>query len=360
MESVVNENFYTNYKNKKVFVTGHTGFKGSWLITWLTMLGAQVKGYALAPQNKKDIYNTVAKNIAIESVLADVRDSKRLKEELLAFEPDFIFHLAAQPLVLYGYKNPIETFEVNTMGTAHLLEAVRSLTKKCTVVLITTDKVYKNIEKDYASVEDDKLGGYDPYSASKAAAEIVIDCYKNSYFNSDQFSHHQKAIVSVRAGNVIGGGDFNVDRLVPDIVRALKNNETILLRNPDAVRPWQHVLEPLNGYLLLGVLANNDGLKYAGAYNFGPEIDDHLTVKELVEMAIKNWGSGNWKDISDANQPHEAGLLQLNINRAKNQLGWQPKLNSQQAIEWTIDWYKKSEQEIFDFSIKQISDYQAA
>jgi len=360
MESVVNANLYTKYKNKKVFVTGHTGFKGSWLITWLTMLGAQVKGYALAPQNEKDIYNTVSKHITIESVLADIRDSKRLKEELLAFEPDFIFHLAAQPLVLYGYKNPVETFEVNTMGTAHLLEAVRSLTKKCTVVLITTDKVYKNIEQDYAYVEDDQLGGYDPYSASKAAAEIVIDSYKNSYFNSDQFSNHQKAIVSVRAGNVIGGGDFNEDRLVPDIIRALKNNETILLRNPGAVRPWQHVLEPLNGYLLLGALADNDVLKYAGAYNFGPDMDDHLTVKELVELAIKNWGSGNWKDITNANQPHEAGLLQLNITRAKNQLGWQPRLNSQQAIEWTIDWYKKSAQEIFDFTIKQISDYQGA
>jgi CDP-glucose 4,6-dehydratase len=354
MEKVVDqEQLRKYYSEKNVLITGHTGFKGSWLMTWLQQLGANVKGYALAPDNLHGLINHFPKNKLNQSVIADIRDKERLSKEILTFEPDYIFHLAAQPLVRKSYKIPSETFEVNAVGTANLLEALISLPKKCTVVVITTDKVYENREQNILYNENDILGGYDPYSASKACTEIVVSSFRNSFFNVDKIAQHQKGIVSARAGNVIGGGDFSEDRIIPDIVRALQQGSLIEVRNPHAVRPWQHVLEPLGGYLLLGGMMDNDALSFSGAYNFGPQPDDHLTVKELVDLSIQSWGSGSWKDTSDANQPHEAGLLKLDISKSKKVLNWQPKLNATQAIDWTIAWYKQKDG-IYDYTTQQI------
>ena len=231
------------------------------------------------------------------------------------------------------------------------------LKKKSTIVIITTDKVYENKGKNVLYKEDDPLGGYDPYSASKACAELVVNSFRSSFFNIKTYDSHQKSIASVRAGNVIGGGDWRADRLVPDIVRSLKQKKTIEVRNPGAVRPWQHVLEPISGYLLLAGLLNEKPKKYTGAYNFGPSSRDHLTVKQLVKIAIQNWGDGEWKDISTPGQLHEAGLLKLDIKRAKKKLGWKPRLSSAEAIQWTVDWYKQPIQKQAEYTFKQIRDY---
>ncbi len=360
MEKVeLNKTLDNFYRNKKIFVTGHTGFKGAWLINWLHILGAEIKGYSLPPENEFSLFNITKSNLQFENIFADIRDKERLKKEINNFQPDVIFHLAAQALVRRSYEIPSETFDVNAIGTANLLESVIHLNKKCTVIVITTDKVYDNKEIDYHYREEDILGGYDPYSASKAAAEIVTNSFRNSFFNIKQYQQHQKAIISARAGNVIGGGDWSKDRIIPDIVRALQNNELIEVRNPNSIRPWQHVLEPLSGYLQLAICAYTDYSKVSPAYNFGPLPSDHLPVNKLVDIAINNWGAGHWKDISTADQVHEAGLLKLDITKAGKELNWQPKLNSQQAIEWTINWYKKNEMDLFNFTLDQIKQYQA-
>ncbi len=344
------------YKDKKVFVTGHTGFKGSWLMAWLQQLGATVKGYSLEPEYDDCLYSVLQPLNLAESIIDDIRNKEKMQYEILTFKPDYIFHLAAQPLVRRSYKIPAETFEVNAVGTANLLEILNLLDKKCTVVIITTDKVYENKEQDILYSETDALGGYDPYSASKACTEIIVSSFRNSFFNIDKIDKHKKVIASVRAGNVIGGGDYSDDRIIPDIVRALKKQQPIEVRNPNSVRPWQHVLEPLGGYLLLGGLLNEDPVKYSGAYNFGPQPTDHLTVKELVQLSIDTWGSGEWKDTSDKDQPHEAVLLKLDISKAMKVLDWKPKLNAASAIEWTINWYKTTT-DIPAFTFKQINDY---
>lgn len=346
------------YHNKKVFITGHTGFKGAWLTALLYNLNADIKGYALTPEYVDGLYEMLQPSINIQSVIADIRDKERLQKEIESFQPDYIFHLAAQPLVRRSYQIPAETFDVNVAGTANLLEAVINLKKKCTVVVITTDKVYENKEDDSILYnEEDALGGYDPYSASKACAELVVSSFRNSFFSLNNFDKHQKAIASVRAGNVIGGGDWNKDRIIPDIIRSLQTNKAIEVRNPKAVRPWQHVLEPLNGYLLLGAMLNEKPQNFSNPYNFGPLPTDHLSVKELVETAIKIWGNGKWKDTSNDSEPHEAGLLKLDIKRAVKALNWQPKLNAQQAIEWSIDWYKQTSETQASFTFQQIDNY---
>ncbi len=346
------------YHNKKIFVTGHTGFKGSWLCALLYNLNAEIKGYALEPEYVDGLYETLQPSINMQSAIADIRHKQRLQKEILDFQPDYIFHLAAQPLVRRSYEIPAETFDVNVTGTANVLEAIINLKKKCTVIAITTDKVYENKENNSILYkEDDALGGYDPYSASKACAELVISSFRNSFFNIKNFDHHQKAIASARAGNVIGGGDWNKDRIIPDIIRSLKNNQTIEVRNPDAVRPWQHVLEPLVGYLLMGGMLNNEPQKFSKAYNFGPLPSDHLTVKELVEIAVKTWGKGEWKDMFDVAALHEAGLLKLSIEKAQKELNWQPKLNAKQAIEWTVNWYKQPAEKLAACTFQQINDY---
>ncbi len=332
-----------SYAGKKIFLTGHTGFKGAWMLKTLHLLGAEIKGYALAPQTENDLFCLINGDKICDSVIADLRDRETLKKAVIDFQPDFVFHLAAQPLVRLSYEIPSETFEVNAIGTANLLDAVRLLDKKCSVVLITTDKVYHNNEWDYPYRENDRLGGYDPYSASKACAELVIDSYKNSFFNIARLDTHQKGVAIGRAGNVIGGGDWSKDRLIPDIAKALAKKEDVVIRNPKSVRPWQHVLEPVIAYLILGMNLDLEPVKYGNAYNFGPYATDALPVEEMLSLAIKCWGSGDFKIETLTGQPHEAGLLKLDISRAIADLKWQPKLNASAAVETTISWYKAFE-----------------
>jgi CDP-glucose 4,6-dehydratase len=343
------------YKNKKVFLTGHTGFKGSWMLAWLNQLGAEVKGYALAPENNDDLFNILKGDSMCHSIIADLRDKNRLNKEIQDFQPDIIFHFAAQPLVRKSYAFTTETFEVNALGTAYLLESLKRLEKRCSVVIVTTDKVYENKEWEYPYREIDTLGGYDPYSASKAAAEIIVNSYRSSFFNIENFNNHQKSIATARAGNVIGAGDWAKDRIIPDIIRALKANENIKVRNPNSVRPWQHVLEPLNGYLTLGKKLLENPILYAGAWNFGPYVDDNLKVEELVKIAIKSWGCGNYETPNLEDQPHEAGLLMLDINKSINCLGWRPKWNAKTAINFTINGYKNLKASTIN---NQIIDFQ--
>jgi CDP-glucose 4,6-dehydratase len=330
----------STYSGKRVFVTGHTGFKGSWLIKILSDLGAVIKGYALAPETEFNLYTEINGDSLCDSVISDLRDRYMLKKSVLEFQPDFVFHLAAQPLVRLSYQIPSETFEVNAIGTANLLDAIRLLEKKCNIVLITTDKVYHNNEWEYPYRENDRLGGYDPYSASKACCELLIDSYKNSFFNLSNYNQHKKAIAIGRAGNVIGGGDWSEDRLIPDIVKSLQNNNEIKIRNPYSVRPWQHVIEPLFAYLELGAKLNLDPIKFAQAYNFGPNTSDALSVETMVQIALQFWEEGSYVIVKDPNNPHEAGLLKLDISKAIKDLNWKPILNAPNAIERTINWYK--------------------
>ena len=348
------------YKGKKVFLTGHTGFKGAWMLKTLSLLGADVKGYALEPQTKDDLFYLINGEQICDSVIADLRDKQRLQKEIVDFQPDFVFHLAAQPLVRLSYEIPAETFEVNAIGTANVLDAVRLLEKKCDVVLITTDKVYHNNEWIYPYRENDRLGGYDPYSASKACAELVIDSYRNSFFNVKNYNQHQKGIAVARAGNVIGGGDWSKDRLIPDIAKAFAVEKPVVIRNPQSVRPWQHVLEPVIGYLLLGANLAIEPLKFSQAYNFGPHLSDALPVEEMLKLAIASWGKGDYKVESIEGQPHEAGLLKLDISKAITDLKWQPKMNAQQAVSMTMDWYSEfnsNKNNIIDFTIGQIKTF---
>jgi len=354
---VMRQDIRKSYEGKKALVTGHTGFKGTWLTAMLHILGAKIKGYALAPEDSKPFYDLFVPYNIIESVIADIRNKEKLQSEIESFQPDFIFHLAAQPLVRRSYKIPAETFEVNVVGTANLLEAVVNLKKKCTIVVVTTDKVYENKEKNVLYKEKDTLGGYDPYSTSKACTELAINSFRSSFFNPEEYKLHQKAIASARAGNVIGGGDWNPDRIMPDIIRSLQQDKIIEVRNPKSVRPWQHVVEPVFGYLKLGALLNEKPKKHSTAYNFGPSPKDHLTVKQFVKIAIRNWGGGEWKNVSSPDKLHEAGLLKLNINRAKKELKWEPKLKSEEAIKWAIDWYKQPDSKQAEITFNQIRNY---
>lgn len=350
------------YSGKKVLVTGHTGFKGSWLLKILNLLNADVMGYALAPYGQPNLYQVINGDALCQSVIADLRNREALQKAVEDFQPDFVFHLAAQPLVRLSYQIPAETFEVNAIGTANLLDAVARLNKRCDCVLITTDKVYHNYEWERSYHEDDRLGGYDPYSASKACAELVIDSYRNSFFNINTYHQHQKAIAVARAGNIIGGGDWSTDRLIPDVIKALSENQRIEIRSPNAVRPWQHVLEPLCGYLLLGAKLYEEPQRFAQAYNFGPQRVDALTVKQMVELAIDAWGSGDYWVNQQTNQPHEAGLLTLDINKALSQLNWQPKHSAAEAVDITCKWYKTylyNREQIIAFTEQQITSFLA-
>ena len=340
MESMVNSQLLKKYKGKRVFITGHTGFKGSWLTFTLSKAGAILKGYALEPNTIPSLYTKITKSVKIVSIIADINNVKKLENEILEFQPDFIFHLAAQPLVRRSYLEPLETFTTNIIGTANLLSAILKLKKPCNVILITTDKVYENNEWNYSYREIDRLGGYDPYSASKAASELVINSFRSSYFNIQNYSSHKKAIVSVRAGNVIGGGDWTEDRLLPDIVKSLVNQQKIIIRNPNSIRPWQHVLEPVFGYLKLGILLSQQPQKFSGAWNFGPKISDNLSVISIARLSLQIWGSGNIDIQESSSNFHEAKLLKLDISKAMNELEWMPSMDSNLAIKKTIMWYK--------------------
>lgn len=328
------------YRGKKVFLTGHTGFKGAWLLKFLHLLGAEIMGYALAPEQEQNLYSLINGDSLCHSIIADIRNRDTLLKSITDFKPDFVFHLAAQPLVRLSYQTPAYTFEVNAIGTANVLDGIQLLDNDCKGIMITTDKVYHNYEWLYPYRENDRLGGYDPYSASKACAELVIDSYRNSFFNLNDYAKHRKAIAVGRAGNVIGGGDWSKDRLLPDIAVAISQDKEVVIRNPASVRPWQHVLEPLAGYLLLGSHLAENPEKFAQAYNFGPNADDTLTVEQMVKLAIQEWGQGSYQCISSNANPHEAGLLKLDISKATAELGYRPTTNAAHAVKATIDWYK--------------------
>jgi CDP-glucose 4,6-dehydratase len=361
MEDMVNfQQLENTYKGKKVFLTGHTGFKGAWMLKTFYLLGAEIKGYALEPQTPNDLFHLIEGEKLCQSVIADLRDKKRFESEIVSFQPDFVFHLAAQPIVRLSYEIPAQTFEVNVIGTANVLDGVKQLKKKCSVVFITTDKVYHKNEWIYPYRENDRLGGYDPYSASKACAELLIDSYRNSFFNINDYDRHLKGIAVARAGNVIGGGDWSKDRLIPDIVRSLMANMPVVIRNPNSVRPWQHVLEPVVGYLCLGMHLEKQPINFSQAYNFGPQSEGALAVEEMVKAAIESWGSGEYQMEHEANQPHEAGLLKLDISKVATQLNWYPKMNAQQTIKFTLDWYRaftSNKNQINNFTEQQILSF---
>lgn len=338
----------SDFNGKKVFVTGHTGFKGSWLIAMLHQLGASVKGYALAPLYSKELFDAIEGSRICESMIADVKDQQRLEAEIHAFQPDFVFHLAAQPLVRESYTDPSETFAVNVLGTSYLLQAILKLENPCTAIIVTTDKVYENKEKNSYYSESDVLGGYDPYSTSKACAELVTTSFVRSFLSE---SAHR--FTTARAGNVIGGGDFSKDRIIPDLIRSITQNKVLELRNPSAVRPWQHVLEPLTGYLQLALLTQKyDSL--AGSYNFGPVEKDHIAVEQLVKLAIAAVNKGNYL-VKKTDHLHEANQLRLDISAAKNDLNWFPRYNAEKAIELTMEWYFSTDKKACTY--RQINQY---
>ena len=345
---------YEKYRGKKVLITGHTGFKGAWMLAILHKIGAEILGYALDPEFEHCIFNEINGNNKCLSIIGDIRDKSKLEKTILDFAPDYVFHFAAQALVLKSYDFPAETFNVNVGGTATLLEVIKELDKKCSVVVVTTDKVYENKEWEFPYKENDNLGGYDPYSASKACTEIVVSCFRNSFFNLNNIDSHEKAIVSVRAGNVIGGGDYSKNRIIPDVVKALSHNEKIILRNPSAIRPWQHVLEPLFVYLKLGLLLNDNPEKYSRPFNVGPNTEDVLTVEELVKKAIDVWGAGEYA-VLEKSEFHEAGILKLDVSLAKKLLKWRPVYNSSEAVSKTIQWYKHENK--VEITNEQIEEY---
>ena len=348
------------FQDKKVFITGHTGFKGAWLTQTLHLLEAEIMGYALSPYYDNNLYELLELDKISHSIIGDINHEKTLIKAIKEFKPDFIFHLAAQPLVRASYKSPVETYQTNVMGTVHVLDAIRQIESPLTSVLITTDKVYENNESGNPFVEDDKLGGYDPYSSSKACCEIAISSYMRSFFHPNNYHEHGKATASCRAGNVIGGGDWATDRLLPDIIRALRNKDTINIRNPLAIRPWQHVIEPIFFYLLLASHLEKEPLKYSTAWNIGPDEKDILTVKAVVEKAVEVWGGGEYVFGKEKKALHEAGILKLDCTKAKSVMGWSPKLDAAEAISKTIEWYKvnhDSPKDSKSFTNKQILAY---
>lgn len=346
--------FNETYKNKKVLITGHTGFKGSWLSLWLSTMGGDVLGYSLEPNTKPSLYETLDLNSKIKSVYGDIRNKEYLNKIFEEFQPEIVFHLAAQPIVRLSYQEPIMTYETNVLGTLNVLEAARKSNSVRAFVNVTSDKCYENQETDYGYQETDPMGGYDMYSSSKGCAEILTTSYRKSFLqNGKPF-----ALASARAGNVIGGGDWAQDRLIPDCVRFLSQNKAITIRNPIATRPWQHVLEPLSGYLLLGQKLLENGEKYSEGFNFGPRDDSVLTVKEVVEKTIQNWGSGEII-VEKTDNLHEANLLKLNIEKVQKTLNWEPTYSADEAIKLTIDWYKRfySGEKMEDFTTEQIKNY---
>lgn len=328
------------WKDKQVLVTGHTGFKGSWLSLWLQKLGASVVGYALQPPTQPSLFQIANVADGMTSIVGDVRDLEHLRSVIAEHRPEIIFHLAAQPLVRYSYKDPIETYSTNVMGTVNMLEAVRQSESVRVVVSITSDKCYQNKEWLWGYRENERLGGHDPYSSSKGCAELAIAAYRNSYFPPEAYEHHRVALASTRAGNVIGGGDWAKDRLIPDIMNAIMENRPVIIRSPNAIRPWQHVLEPLNGYLCLAEQLWAHGPKFAQAWNFGPNSEEAKTVSWIVEYLTSAWGEGaRWK-LDSAQHPHEDTYLKLDCSKARGLLGWTPKLRLSTALEWIVEWYR--------------------
>lgn len=350
------------WHGKRVLLTGHTGFKGSWLSLWLQTMGAQVLGYALAPPTQPSLFAVAKVSDGLTSIIGDVRDLNALSAELAKFMPEIIIHLAAQPLVRYSYQNPVETYATNVLGTVHLLDAVRSTPSVKAVLCVTTDKCYENREWLWGYREHEALGGYDPYSSSKACAELVTAAYRNAYFSADSYTQHGVAVASARAGNVIGGGDWAADRLIPDILHALSEDRPVLIRNPNAIRPWQHVLEPLSGYLLLAQKLYEHGPAYAEAWNFGPQDDDAKPVHWLADTLIKAWGGTAQWQLEGGNHPHEAHYLKLDCSKAKSRLNWFPQWPLATALDAIVDWQQHYLQgaDMRAVCLRQIADYQAS
>lgn len=351
--------FNNFYIGKRVLVTGHTGFKGSWLSIWLHELGAEVVGVGLEPFTERDNYvlSGIGQKIKAD-IRADIRDGARMKAIFQEYQPEIVFHLAAQPLVRLSYDIPVETYETNVMGTINILEAIRSTDSVKVGVMITTDKCYENKEQIWGYRENEAMGGYDPYSSSKGAAEIAIASWRRSYFNPEQYDKHGKSVASVRAGNVIGGGDWALDRIIPDCIKALETGKSIDIRSPKAIRPWQHVLEPLSGYMLLARKMWENPIKYCEGWNFGPHAESISTVWDVATKVVENYGSGELRDLSDPNALHEAKLLMLDISKAKFQLGWEPRMNINQTIALTVDWYKQYlTKNVYNVCVDQIENF---
>ncbi|OGT41132.1 MAG: CDP-glucose 4,6-dehydratase [Gammaproteobacteria bacterium RIFCSPHIGHO2_12_FULL_40_19] len=345
------------WKDRRVLITGHTGFKGAWLSLWLQTLQAKPCGIALAPLTTPNLFSLAFVKKNMQSHIADILDFDKIQCIMHDFQPEIIFHLAAQPLVRYSYQNPVETYATNVMGTVHILEAAKSCESVKAIINVTSDKCYENKERIEGYRENERLGGHDPYSNSKACSELITQSYRDSFYKN-----LKKGLASARSGNVIGGGDWSVDRLIVDIMKNVIAEKPIIIRNPNAIRPWQHVLEPLSGYLLLAENLYQNTEKYSGAWNFGPNRQDPLTVENIVKKILSHWNQKNAGYIiePDLNNLHEATLLQLDITKATTQLHWQPKLNLDTSIQWTSDWYQAwiNTKELRNFSVNQIQAYQ--
>lgn len=344
------------WQGRRVFITGHTGFKGGWLCQWLKQLGAEVTGYALAPNTDPSLFEVAGVDEGMTSVIGDIRDREGLAQAMAEARPEMVIHMAAQPLVRYSYQHPVETYEVNVMGTVNLLEAVRRCNTVRTVLVVTSDKCYENRERAAGYREDEPMGGYDPYSNSKGCAELVVSAYRQSFFSGSSV-----AIATARAGNVIGGGDWSADRLIPDMVRSFAAGEEVSIRNPGAVRPWQHVFEALHGYLLLLEHMEKNPEKYAQAWNFGPEDADTRDVAWIVEHFVSHWGdAAHWRIEADAENLHEAHLLRLDCSKARNELAWRPVVNLELALKWIANWYHcyYEHGDIGALSRKQLTEFQ--
>lgn len=352
------------WKGRRVFLTGHTGFKGSWLTAWLVRMGALVSGYALAPATTPDLFSLLhgasVRDGEIHSTLADVRDGARLTQALVAASPEVVIHMAAQPLVRRSYLEPVETYSTNVMGTVHLLEAVRAASGVRAVVVVTSDKCYENREWDWGYRETDPMGGHDPYSSSKGCTELVAASYRNAFFSSSGQTAHAVALATARAGNVIGGGDWSEDRLIPDLMRAIVSGRPARIRNPGALRPWQHVLEPLSGYLVLAQHLVHRGAQAAQAWNFGPRDFDTRPVSWLVEHMVRSWGPGASWEIEDSAQPHEATHLKLDCSRAHSQLGWLPRWDLARTIDAIVAWHRAHQEgrDMRAFTLAQIEEFE--
>lgn len=352
--------FNNFYKGRRILVTGHTGFKGSWLCIWLHEMGAKVIGVALNPNTEKDnfVLSDIGNKIEAD-IRADIRDATHMKKIFQEYKPEIVFHLAAQPLVRLSYDIPVETYETNVMGTINVLEAVRATPSVKICVMITTDKCYENKEQIWGYRENEPMGGYDPYSSSKGAAEIAIASWRRSFFNPDDYGKkHHVSIASVRAGNVIGGGDWAKDRIIPDCIRALEAEKPVEIRSPKAIRPWQHVLEPLGGYLLLACKMWEKPTGYCEGWNFGPKMESLSTVWEVGNKLIGEYGRGELIDVSKPDALHEANLLMLDISKAKFRLGWEPRMNIDQCMELVADWYKRYRTEdVYRLCVEEINRY---
>lgn len=350
------------WRGRRVFLTGHTGFKGGWLSLWLQQLGAELTGYALPAPTQPSLFEIARVAEGMTSVIGDVRDAAALTQAMRAAEPEIVIHMAAQPLVRYSYAEPVETYVTNVMGTVHLLEAVRQCPSVRAVVNVTTDKCYENKEWVWPYRENEPMGGHDPYSSSKACAELVTAAYRASFFHPDKYDQHRVGVASARAGNVIGGGDWAADRLIPDILTAYAQGQPVVIRNPHAVRPWQHVLEPLRGYLILAERLYREGAAFAEAFNFGPRSDDAQPVQWIVQRLAALWGDAAKWQVVAGDHPHEATLLKLDISKAAQRLDWRPALHLEQALSLTVDWARGLQRgaDARALTLDQIQTYQTA